>query len=408
MLEVQDIYDVSGLRSWRKRYGIGDFIENLKRKIRLDDLKDIQILSPEAERELVDLAESEISDLNFKQYTQLLREQITAMDLVKFTARLRQVKDRLSRTQRRIVGPAIDNEALFLDQMQRVVMDMKLAMKDLVNSVEALEQEAQHSTPNLRESLRSLIKQATTATQFLRKKGPELVNKLTDQYVNETLGLIDAYVDRVINYTTNRVGRCGPLSSSYNATVIAVCNEIVDPFNGFWASIGWCLMFFLPGIAFAISLTALYRKSEAYPGPLVEAVPENETVPVASTSSNSNHAKKKRRGHRRNPSEHLPDSAHYRAGYSYQHQSSENRFQDMAPRNNQAAAAAVAPASTSQGPQPSTSSGTGLPRYSSNPTLEQAPPGATEYERPPPYYYPGASAPAGDAPPPLPAPNARP
>ena len=54
-------------------------------------------------------------------------------------------------------------------------------------------------------------------------------------------------------------------------------------------------------------------------------------------------------------------------------------------------------------------------RYTSNPALEraaQAPAASvgTEYERPPPYYYPGASAPAtSDAPPPpLPAPNARP
>jgi prominin 1 len=399
MLKAQDIYDVEELRHWRRRYGIGDFIDNLKRKIKLDDLKDIQILSPEAERELVDLAESEISDLNFSQYTALLSEEITSIDIAKFTTRLRQVKERLTRTQARLVGPAIDNEALFLDQMQRVVMDMKLAMKDLVNSVEALEQEAKHSTPNLRESLRSLILQATKATQFLRSEGPQLVDRLTDQYVNETVGLIDDYVERVINHTRNRVGRCEPMSNSYNATVIAICNEIVDPFNGFWASIGWCLMLFLPAIALSLSLVSLYRKSEPYPGPLVERVPEESVAPVASTSQGG-HAKKKKRGHRRNASEYLPDSAHYRAGYAYQHASNENRFQDISPRNS-AQASVAAPVAA--GPQPSTSGGTGLPRYSSNPSLDGPAGAGTEYERPPPYYYPG-----GDVPPPLPAPNARP
>ena len=152
----------------------------------------------------------------------------------------------------------------------------------------------------------------------------------------------------------------------------------------------------------------------------------NEDAQAPSSRSRSDHAKKKRRGHRRNASEYLPDSAHYRAGYSYQnHQSESNRFQDMAPRNNQSS-------SGSQGPQPSSSTGSGLPRYvnynsvvnlvtplhsrlncrySSNPALEQgaATSGGTEYERPPPYYYPGASAPtSSDVPPPLPAPNARP
>lgn len=390
LLQVQNVYNVEELRTWRDDYDIGSSVENLKAKIRLDDLKGIQILSPEAEKELQDLAESQISDLNFAQYTDLLRERITSIDLATFTARLRQMRDGLSRNQARLVGPAIDNEALFLDRMQRVVMDMKLAMKDLVNSVEALEQEAQHAKPNLREALRGLIKQATQATQFLRSEGPELVIKLTDQYVNETIGLIDDYVERVITRTQQDVGRCEPLSNSYNATVIAVCNEIVDPFNGFWASIGWCVMIFLPCIVLALNLVSLYRKSEPYPGPLVEVIPVEE----------SSHVKKKKRGHRRNASEYLPDSAHYRAGYSYQNTSgsSENRFQDMAPRNSY-----DNPQPSTSGVNPGTSSSSsGPPRYSSNPSLIGNPP--SEYERPPPYYFPG-SAPIADAPPPLPAPN---
>ena len=113
-----------------------------------------------------------------------------------------------------------------------------------------------------------------------------------------------------------------------------------------------------------------------------------------------------RRGHRRNASEYLPDSAHYRAGYSYQDR--ENRFQDAAPRNYD----------LQQGSSASQPSG-GPPRYTSNPNLAAAPDVNPEYERPPPYYYPGA-APAGGAsgpgpsgagpsnvPPPLPMPNNR-
>lgn len=146
----------------------------------------------------------------------------------------------------------------------------------------------------MREALRGLLKQASKATEFLRSKGPQLVDSLAEKYVNETVGLIDVYVERVINMTENYVGRCEPISRSYNATVISVCNEIIDPFNGFWASIGWCYMFFLPSIALAIALVSLYRKSEAYSGPLVESQPE-ERITIGG-------AKKKKRGHRRNAS----------------------------------------------------------------------------------------------------------
>lgn len=104
-----------------------------------------------------------------------------------------------------------------------------------------------------------------------------------------------------------------------------------------------------------------------------------------------------RRGHRRNASEYLPDSAHYRAGHSYQDR--ENRFQDAATRNYDLQQGSSAP------PQPAG----GPPRYTSNPNLT-APEVNPEYERPPPYYYPGAppvgsSAGGSDVAPPLPMPN---
>jgi hypothetical protein len=269
---------------------------------------------------------------------------------------------------------------------------MEMGMRQLQSSVELLERDAKFNKVNLREALRGLIKQATTASEFLRTEGPELVDKLANSYVNETIGQIDDYVDRVVNFTHNLVGRCAPLSSSYNATVVALCNEIIDPLNGFWASIGWCYLFYLPSVALAIALVSLYRKSEPYPGPLVEVQPEDVGPTMASAAAN----KKKRRGHRRNASEYLPDSAHYRAGYAYQDR--ENRFQDVAPRTYDLQQGAAAPAAQQQ-QQPAG----GPPRYTSNPNLvaEVNP----EYERPPPYYYPGAPPATGDVPPPLPAPN---
>lgn len=270
--------------------------------------------------------------------------------------------------------------------------------------------------------------------------------------MNETVGLIDDYVDRVINYTQNSVGKCYPISTSYNATVVGFCQEIVDPVNGFWASVGWCVMFFLPAIAFALSLVSLYRKSEPYPGPILEpgndepglvdlgnngppsrsqgGPPHGRGVNSAVAAGNNN---KKKRGHRRNLSEYLPDSAHhYRTGYAYQ--SDDQRFRDAsAPRASSSyTSPLVGTASLTSAPSPSAPSsaaaaaagassssviaaaGTGgailvdrhhqpsggPPRYTSNPNLDNP-----EYERPPPYYFPGASAPLPDAPPPLPAPN---
>lgn len=410
LLNLEQVYKVEELRNWRTEYGVNKIIASLKNGIGLDDeLRDIEILSPQAKRDLVELADSQISDLNFTHYTRLLGERITSLDLGDFVQRLTQLRERLGRSQgAKVVGHAIDNDIMFLSGMQKVVIDMQLGMRQLQDSVAALERDAKFKGEmSMREALKGLIKQATAASEFLKTEGPQLVDTLASRYVNETVGLIDAYVERVINHTHNYVGRCEPLSTSYNATVIALCNEIVDPFNGFWASIGWCYLFYLPTIALALALVSLYRKSEPYPGPLVEAQPEDAGPPRGSRG-------KKKRGHRRNASEYLPDSAHYRAGYSYQDR--ENRFQDVAPRNydiqqTSSQAANNAPLiSTNNSGQPAG----GPPRYTSNPNLVGEANAASaaaaavnpEYERPPPYYYPGAPpVTASAAPPPLPAPN---
>ena len=77
LLHLKTVYDVADLKDWRVEYGIGDFISSLKNKIQLDDdLRNIQILSPQAEADLLELAESQLSDLNFTQYTKLMQEQI--------------------------------------------------------------------------------------------------------------------------------------------------------------------------------------------------------------------------------------------------------------------------------------------------------------------------------------------
>lgn len=411
ILQMDSIYNVEELRDWKTTYNVGNYLSNLRNKIRSDDIRNIQILSPQAQRNLEELAKSKISDLNFTQYSNLIQEQITSIELGSFIGRLNQIKDRLPPSSQ--ASTLIANEALYLKGMEALVVEMKLATKQLQIKIKELEKDAKFDQSTMREALNGLIQQASKATKELKEGGTELIETLANKYVNETVGLIDAYVERVINYTTNYVGKCHPISRSYNATVVALCREVVDPFNGFWASIGWCYLFYLPSIALALSLISLYRKSEEYPGPLVDP---NQTEELVAGSARPPGGKKTKRtrGHRRNPSEYLPDSAHhYRAGYSYQadhSRSSLDRFQDVAPRNygraltssTQAAAPIVAVAPP---PAPSVASSAtqppgGPPRYTSNPNVNMD---NAEYERPPPYYYPGSTA--TQAPPALPAPN---
>eukprot|EP00092_Neocalanus_flemingeri_P006838 GFUD01007383.1.p1 GENE.GFUD01007383.1~~GFUD01007383.1.p1 ORF type:complete len:948 (+),score=147.14 GFUD01007383.1:408-3251(+) len=358
ILKLDKIYNISKLTDWRTNYGIGEYIENLKNKIQLEQLSRITLLSPETSKDLEELAKSKISDMDFSKFTTLLENEITKIDLDNFIDRLKVLKDQVYRfDSTRSIAPKLENEALWLGTMNKVVEEMKSTVRHLKKTVAELEENSKFNHTSMREAINSLLSQANRATEMIQKDGPELISSLTDQYVTETVEIIDEYVDRVIDSIRYEVGFCAPLSTSYNATVVAICHEVVDPFNGFWASIGWCFLLYIPCIALSLSLISLYRKCEPYPGPLVETQPLH-TEPDK---------KSRRKGHTRNASGYLPEYTHARP--PPQMQGGQGRFRDIAPSN-----------WDRESSQP--------PRYTSNPTLTQNAP-AGEYERPPPYYYPG-------------------
>jgi len=363
ILKLEHSYNISKLSDWRRSYGIGDYIENLKNKIQLEELKHITLLSPETSNDLKELANSKISDMNFTQFTSLLENEITKIDLDKFINRLKALKDQVyAFDATRSIAPKLENEALWLGTMNKVVDEMKETVAHLKDTVEELEENSKFNHASMRDAINSLLSQATRATEMIQTEGPELIASLTDQYVSETVDIIDEYVERVVTKIEGEVGYCAPLSTSYNATVISVCHEVVEPFNGFWASVGWCYLLYLPCILLSVSLISLYRKVEPYPGPLVEAQPLHD--------ADKSRDKKRRKGHTRNASGYLPEYTHARPAPG-QHSAAQGRFRDIAPSNWDREVS-----------QP--------PRYTSNPSLSQ---GLVtgEYERPPPYYYPGPS-----------------
>lgn len=360
---MDNLYNISKLADWRKNYGIGDYIENLKNKIQLEELKHITLLSPETSNDLRELANSKISDMNFTKLTSLLEKEFTKIDLKTFIRRLKSLRNQVYEfDSTRSIAPKLENEALWLDSMDKVVDEMKSTVSDLSATVKELERDSKFNHTSMREAINSLLSQATRATETIQNEGPMLIAELTDQYVSETVDIIDQYVERVVAKIQTEVGYCSPLSTSYNASVIGLCHEVVEPFNGFWASIGWCYFIYLPCVLLSLSLISLYRKIEPYPGPLVETQPLQE--------SDKAEKKTRRKGHTRNASGYLPEYTHARPTPGLH--TNQGRFRDIAPSNWDREA--------SQPSQP--------PRYTSNPSLSE---GLVtgEYMRPPPYYYPG-------------------
>ncbi|XP_014484020.1 PREDICTED: prominin-like protein isoform X6 [Dinoponera quadriceps] len=388
VLNLKNLYNVEDLRSYNGRYDINDTIQQLRRKISLSP--GVVILKDSARSKLNDLAQSGLSDIKFYQYAELLAENITNINLEHLAKQLREVSAKLPSGQEDI-RDSLEKNAHDLEHYHRdLVMPMATLSEQLSANALMLQENIKFNHSSMAEAIHDLVDEVTKAQQFLNKDGPEYVQYLATRFGNAFLLQVDKFLDHVIERAKNEIGRCAPVSNAYNATLVAGCNKVLDPFNGFWASVGWCLILFIPTIVLCVKLSALYQKSDPYPGPLVEAVHDKKHV------SHSRH----------HPTAYV-ESYDGPAGYSERerisdaHQSTshhDSRYSNLAPnftlswRNHEHTAPSKTEPhnkvfSVSLESQNWDFPNGGPPRY--QPAAGAPPPLSTEYERPPPYYYPG-------------------
>ena len=268
ILNLDQEYDVKELRRWREDYKLEALAEGLV----VERLPNMRLLSREAEQDLTSLASSQLSRLNIRKYDDLSAEQIFKIDIRNFVRQLEILKEVLGgRPGLREVATKLSNPSDFLENMLKVAEQVKLKLRHLKLTTEMYYDLLGLEAGPLGENILQLVERTRSASQSLSRSGPDLLRDLTADHVNRTLGLVDQFVELVVVGFYRDVGHCSPLSNSYNATVVALCQEIVQPFNGFWAAVGWCLVLYLPCSVISLCLTSLYRKTEKYPGPVVDA-----------------------------------------------------------------------------------------------------------------------------------------
>lgn len=387
VLNLESRVNVSEVLTFANNPNLQDALDKIKQRLNVEG--QIVILPEEAKRKLSELADSSPS-IPFDLYTDVLGQRITELNFTEFANMLDVVANKIEDIS---IQDELNVEARSLIHYQRDIEELAGFAKNLSDMVKQLKEHLNINHNSLRDAIYGLMNEVIKAQDYLNQNGPRKLLEIAEQFADEFMNHVKHYMQRVVDHTHSRVGKCGPLSRVYNATLIATCDEILSPFNGFWASVGWCLLLFIPTIILSVKLATLYQKSDPYPGPLVEAeymydaYADRDNIPLANVHDKKRKKTKHSRG--RNYQEtydnssggsYLQDySAHLgrgererprtdpeRAGHS---QGGAQRYSDMAPKhwdfpNN------------------------GPPRYHS-PHTSHTPPMSTEYERPPPYYFPG-------------------
>ncbi|XP_073839355.1 prominin-like isoform X1 [Musca autumnalis] len=368
VLHVNNRFDINIIKEYPADYKINKTLDDLVNGIDFND-SNVDILSPADKDRILKLGESALKDFDSDQFVHNLNDNITKHSLTDIAQQLRETAKKITSSDMKDVQISLRNQALHLETYeQNLVIPMKTQSAELIKLAKELDSTLRYKDQNFQQSIPLLVKEIEQAQTFIRTDGRDFVKRSAAAFTNHFAGEIDRYLNMVVSAVENKIGICYPMANVYEAGIVATCNSIIDPLNGFWAGVFWCVLLFLPTLIVAVKLSSLYQKSDPYPGPLVEseylydAYSERDHIPLSNGPKNKRRKNKdrRRRDYYEDP---IVSTSHgippVGAGVR------DTRYSDMAPKHWDG----------------------GPPRYQNPP---MAPP-ASEYERPPPYYYPGAS-----------------
>ncbi|XP_063618693.1 prominin-like protein [Cydia splendana] len=327
----------------------------------------VTILKPQAKLKLTRLAESGLSDFDFDRILHALETNMTNLSLDTLATQLDATANSLvDRSGFVRVSIELRDAAVMLTAYHTNIVTPMLEHTRLLNvTATRLRDGLRFNHSSLKEAIGYLIHETSQAETFLNRQGLDVIQTLIQDFAKVVAQRLNEYLDMVTHAAEHEVGCCAPMSNAFNATRDAACKKILMPVNGYWMALAWCVLLFVPFMVAAQRLARLYRHVDPYPGPLVEAeylydaFADRDNVPLANAYKAEKRAgREARRGaggaggaggareEARGAALAAPLDAHHA-----------RRYNDMAPKH------------WEEGP----------PRYH----------GPTEYERPPPYYYPG-------------------
>lgn len=373
VLRLHDHFDISDIRDFPTKFNINKTLSDLVENINVDT--NIVMLNEKDKEKILKIADSALKDFDPDKFVDNLNENFTKFSLRTIATQLRETADKITSLEMSEVTISLRTQALHLETYHdNLVHPMTVQSQELGRLATALDKSLRIDGLPFEKSVAKMVEEIANAQDNIKVNGSDFVRDAAQSLAAHFTLEMNKYLDFVIHAVEKNIGKCGPLANVYDSSIVAGCNKIVDPLNGFWAGVGWCVLLFLPTLIICAKLSTLYQKSDPYPGPLVEseylydAYSERDNIPLANGPKNKRRKhKERRRGSRDRRGDYYEESGGSSHGGAGGGDAGvrDTRYNDMAPKHWDG----------------------GPPRYTNPP---MAPP-SSEYERPPPYYYPGAS-----------------
>lgn len=230
VFHVEKHFNISQIEDFPKKYGIDAKLKELAENVQITS--QVKILSDDARSEINKLAKSRLNNFAAYKYVDNLTKNITHYNLISLADRLKVASTRLPSSSD--VRTKIDVQVLHLRTYQKDLVEPILNGTDrLLELAKSLDEKLHFKQMTFEEAIRKLIQEIDAAENFINEEGTSYVQRVSQDLLDNFSRNIKAYLSLVINVSSNDVGRCEPISNVYNATIVTVCNRVVDPFVSF-------------------------------------------------------------------------------------------------------------------------------------------------------------------------------
>ncbi|XP_036357939.1 prominin-1-A isoform X3 [Octopus sinensis] len=217
-------------------------LKNLSNKeIKIDK---VSLITPELQNKLDIFKDPKSFHINISEYEEELGKKILQNDLQVLAHNLSLVSN-----------GALNDTAKVLMQIHDVTY---LAMVEEKNRLKKSLDEVNQKM-NITEHLDDLIRDINETENEINKNGTKIISVVLKIVIKNISTIVVDSIEMVANKLMDNVGHCEPLYRSVFDISDTVCITFLNPLNGFWFSLGWAVIFFLPTIIFATKLASLYR-----------------------------------------------------------------------------------------------------------------------------------------------------
>ncbi|XP_077205586.1 prominin-1-A-like isoform X2 [Paroedura picta] len=202
---------------------------------------------------------SSLKDLGIKNgllnlnFTSVLQQNLTQINLSAFAEQLDFLADNTSSP----ISEQLLNQA---NRLREIESWAKSSFSPAIQKLNSSIQQLKTSLPQIPELVNSTLIQAKEVTRFMTQHLEEIVKNATLDFIHNVLDYFKVYLDWVKGTITGEAARCGPVAWTFDAANTIVCSYIVDAWNAFWFSLGWCTIFLLPSVILAVRLAKFYRR----------------------------------------------------------------------------------------------------------------------------------------------------